>query len=134
MTAGPVTGSDREADMGVIEDLAGSLSGGPEAMQAPLAQAMTALIGAQEPGIGLESLLRRLRDAGLGSAVQSWVQAGPKQKIAPAQLRAALGQQDSIRMARDAGLSEEEFLGVLTEHLPAVVERLVGAGRLQGAG
>jgi uncharacterized protein YidB (DUF937 family) len=81
---------------------------------------------------GLSGLLEKLQSAGHGQTAQSWVGPGQNQSIEPGQLRSALGSDIVKDAARQAGVSEQEFLSQLAQHLPQVVDQLTPHGRVPG--
>ena len=79
---------------------------------------------------GLGDLVRQFQGAGKGDVANSWVGTGRNTPIAPADLGNVLtDEQISFLMAR-TGLSREELLAGLSEHLPQAVNHLTPDGRL----
>ncbi len=79
---------------------------------------------------GLHGLLDQLRDGGLAEMVQSWVGTGANQPVSPAQLNAALGEQQVGQLAGAAGMAPQQLLGMLSQHLPGLVDQLSPDGEL----
>lgn len=79
---------------------------------------------------GLSGLLEKLQNAGHGNTVKSWVGPGQNQSINPGQLRSALGPQTLGDAARQAGVSEQEFLSQLSQNLPQFVDQLTPKGQM----
>ena len=79
---------------------------------------------------GLSNLIKDLQDAGHGQAAQSWVGNGPNQAIAPNDLAHALGDDTVQALSKQTGMSPDDLLGALSQHLPEVVDRLTPEGRL----
>lgn len=100
---------------GLLDNLGGMLGGG--------------LAGGALGG-GLGDLLGKLTQSGQGSAVDSWVQPGPNQPIAPGHLQNALGNQTISDLARQAGVSEQELIEQLSRVLPGVVDKLTPQGQI----
>ena len=93
----------------------------------------TALTGAGAGGMlsnGLSELLERFKQNGRGDVAQSWINRGPNQEIAPAELHAALGTDVLDELSERTGLSREELLGRLSKQLPTAVDRYTPEGRL----
>jgi len=119
--------------MGILDDIMGGLSGAESAIHPQFPLALEGVLS--DPEIGsLEALLALLQRAGLGGIVQTWMDPGTSLPIAPDQLRDALGDDRVHRMAAHAGMSTEVFLGILTQHLPGLVDHLSSSGRLLPAG
>lgn len=81
---------------------------------------------------GLGDLLRQFQDSGHGDAANSWVGTGPNQPISPGDLGRALGADQIDALSSQTGLSRDELLSGLSQHLPEVVDRLTPHGRLPG--
>lgn len=79
---------------------------------------------------GLGGLLDKLQGAGHGEIVKSWVGPGQNHPIEPSQLRSALGQNTVSNAAQQAGVSEQDFLTQLSQHLPQFVDNLTPNGRI----
>jgi uncharacterized protein YidB (DUF937 family) len=84
-------------------------------------------------GGGLNDLLRQLQDGGQREAADSWVSKGPNKEIAPNDLAGALGPDQIEMMMRQSGLSKQELLEGLTQHLPGVIDQLTPDGRMPSA-
>jgi uncharacterized protein YidB (DUF937 family) len=79
---------------------------------------------------GLGDLLNQLQQKGHGDTANSWVSPGPNKQIAPRDLADALGADRINALAAQTGLSREELLAGLSQHLPQVVNHLTPDGRL----
>jgi uncharacterized protein YidB (DUF937 family) len=68
---------------------------------------------------GLQSILTKLQEGGLGEHVRSWVDQNRENlPISAEQLRAALGNEQVQQLATSLGLPVDRLLNVLAEHLP----------------
>ncbi|KRE02957.1 hypothetical protein ASE61_15760 [Bosea sp. Root670] len=83
---------------------------------------------------GLGELADRFKQAGQSEKVDSWVQHGPNQQVAPNDLEQALGPQVIDAIATRTGLSRDELLDRLSQVLPEAVDRFTPNGRLDRAG
>jgi uncharacterized protein YidB (DUF937 family) len=79
---------------------------------------------------GLGDLLKQFQDSGHGDAADSWVSPGPNKQISPGDLGRALGADQINALASQTGLSRDELLEGLSQHLPDVVNQLTPHGRL----
>jgi uncharacterized protein YidB (DUF937 family) len=79
---------------------------------------------------GLSDLLNQFRNAGHGDAAGSWVGNGPNKPVSPADLSKVLGADQINTMMSHSGLSRDELLTGLSEHLPQLVDRLTPNGRM----
>ena len=96
------------------------------------AQASTPAASAPDGGLlgGVGGLLDKLKDAGHGDKVNSWVGTGTGEKkpIAPGELGAALGQQNVSNAAQQANMSEQQLLSMLAQNLPQIIGKLTANG------
>jgi uncharacterized protein YidB (DUF937 family) len=79
---------------------------------------------------GLNDLLKQLQQSGHGEAANSWVGTGPNRPISPTDLGFALGADQIQSLTSQFGLSREELLDGLSEHLPEVVDHLTPGGQI----
>jgi uncharacterized protein YidB (DUF937 family) len=79
---------------------------------------------------GLGDLLKQFQDNGHGDTANSWVSPGPNKTIAPGDLASALGSDQISSLMSQSGLSRDELLQGLSQHLPEVVNQLTPDGRL----
>src|SRR5882724_7325190 len=73
---------------------------------------------------GLGDLLRQFQQNGKGDAANSWVSPGPNKQISPNDLGRALGADQINTLASQTGLSRDELLAGLSQHLPDVINQL----------
>jgi uncharacterized protein YidB (DUF937 family) len=103
-----------------IEGLLGMLAGGQG--------------GAQGGAQGLGALVDRLREAGLGEQVDSWVGTGANRPVAPEQLEQAFGADTLAGMAQRLGIGGGAAGGgmaaALAALLPQVINGLTPQGRV----
>jgi len=79
---------------------------------------------------GLGDLLRQFQQNGHGETANSWVSQGPNKQISPGDLASALGADQINNLMSQSGLSRDELLNGLSQHLPEVVNHLTPDGRL----
>jgi len=79
---------------------------------------------------GLNDLLKQLQQSGHGDAANSWVGTGPNRPISPTDLDSALGADQIQSLTSQFGLSREELLDGLSQHLPEVVDHLTPGGQV----
>jgi uncharacterized protein YidB (DUF937 family) len=108
---------------GGMGDLGGLLKGGLGGLLAGGA-AGSAISG------GLGDLLKQLQQNGHGAAANSWVSPGTNKPISPNDLASALGADQISSLMSQSGLSRDELLSGLSQHLPDVVNHLTPDGRL----
>ena len=79
---------------------------------------------------GLGDLLKQFQQNGHGETANSWVGPGPNKKIAPGDLADALGADQINSLSAQSGLSRDDLLSGLSQHLPEVINHLTPDGRL----
>jgi uncharacterized protein YidB (DUF937 family) len=79
---------------------------------------------------GLNDLLKQFQQTGQGDVAKSWVATGPNQAISPKDLASALGADQISTLMSTTGLSRDELLAGLSQHLPEVVNELTPEGRV----
>jgi len=79
---------------------------------------------------GLGDLLKQFQQNGQGDTANSWVSPGPNRAISPGDLAKALGADQIETLASQSGLSRDELLAGLSQHLPDVINHLTPDGRL----
>jgi uncharacterized protein YidB (DUF937 family) len=79
---------------------------------------------------GLGNIIKELQDSGHGRVAQSWVGTGPNEEIAPKDLANALGGDTLNTLSKQTGMSMDELLAGLSQHLPDLIDQLTPNGRL----
>jgi uncharacterized protein YidB (DUF937 family) len=79
---------------------------------------------------GLNDLLKQFQQAGQGNAVNSWVGSGPNKTISADDLAKVLDSDQIKTLMAHAGLSRDEVLNALSQHLPGLVNEMTPDGRL----
>jgi uncharacterized protein YidB (DUF937 family) len=79
---------------------------------------------------GLGDLMKQLQDGGHGETANSWVGPGPNKAIAPGDLANALGADQINSLMSHTGLSRDELLQGLSQHLPEAINHLTPEDRL----
>jgi uncharacterized protein YidB (DUF937 family) len=127
-------GSQENPAMNLIDQiLSGAAGEAQTAANNPLAsvQMLMGLIH-RCPG-GLQGLLQKLSERGLGPQVESWVNAGPNQPVSADQIIQALGSRRLQRVAEQFGVDQELLGNTVADLLPDLVDRLTPAGRADEA-
>ena len=79
---------------------------------------------------GIQGLIKRLTDGGLGNTVKSWIGIGENEPVEPDQLQNALGSDMVGKFASKMGVSESEADSQLSKQLPTVIDKLTPDGKL----
>ncbi|WP_295419733.1 YidB family protein [Sulfurovum sp.] len=88
-----------------------------------IANALGSLLGNNEGGLDLGSLVGGLSQNGLGEIVGSWLGSGENKSISLDQVKDLLGSDKISAFASQLGLSEESAAGALADALPQVVDQ-----------
>jgi uncharacterized protein YidB (DUF937 family) len=83
---------------------------------------------------GIDALVGKLKDAGLGDQVDSWVGNGENQAVDPAALGQALGPDTVQRLSAGSGLDIGKLLPLLAAFLPQIVNMLTPHGKVPDGG
>lgn len=83
---------------------------------------------------GLQGLLQKLQQGGLGDAVASWVGNGQNLPVSAEQIKAALGSGQLAELAGKLGMDDQQLSAQLAQHLPGVVDKLTPNGQLPQGG
>jgi len=116
--------------MGLL-DLAGQFLGGNQGGGDTKGQLLNAVIGMiqNQPG-GLQGLLGKFQESGMGEQVASWVGRGENLPIGADQLQQALGSEQVEAIAQQAGIPAEHASGGLAALLPDIVNHLTPEGQM----
>ena len=111
-----------------LSKLSTSLGGAGDTGGAQAPDPLTGLTGAIEQTGGLDGLIGKLRDGGLGSEVDSWVSTGTNQPVDPQRLGQALGPDTVQRLSAGSGIDVGALLPLLAMFLPQIIDMLTPNG------
>ena len=117
---------------GGLGDILGGLLGGKPGSGGSLSDLLPGGAGNALNG-GLGNLIKDLQNSGQGRVAQSWIGTGPNEEIAPHDLGKALGADTINALTKQTGLSRDELLEGLSQHLPQMIDQLTPDGRLPTA-
>jgi uncharacterized protein YidB (DUF937 family) len=115
-----------------LGSLLGSSSQQQGGGQAQLVAAAMEFVNNQ-PG-GLNGLVQKFQQGGLGDVVQSWVGNGDNQAISPDQLHNVLGSDVVSGLAQKVGMQPDQVSGLLSQVLPHVVNAATPNGEVPADG
>jgi uncharacterized protein YidB (DUF937 family) len=131
----PAPPSGNSAGGGMAGGLGGSLGGSlGDVLKGGLGGLLAGGAAGSVISGGLGDLLKQLQQGGHGEAANSWVGNGPNKQIAPGDLASALGADQINGLMSQTGLSRDELLSGLSQHLPDVINHLTPDGRLPTEG
>jgi uncharacterized protein YidB (DUF937 family) len=117
--------------MGLM-DIAGSMLGGGGQSQGN--GLMGVVMGLVNEHGGLQGLLGKLQESGLGEQAKSWVSTGQNLPVGANQIQSLLGSDKLRALAGQLGLGQQETAGGLAEMLPQVIDRLTPNGQIPEGG
>ncbi len=81
---------------------------------------------------GINGLLEKFREQGLGSIVESWVSSGVNLPVSASQVVSVIGGPAITALAEKLGLDTLATSSLIAEYLPKIVDGLSPNGELQG--
>ncbi len=114
--------------MGLFDSVVGALSSaqGTNGGSADLMQIVSGLLSQSQVG-GLQGLVSAFADKGLGEVVSSWIGKGGNLPISADQIMSAL-QGPLASLSESTGQDPNQLASLLSEHLPALVDKLTPDG------
>lgn len=126
---GAVTGQGQGQGGNGLQELLGMLGNQPQLMQV----ASSLLANDGQLG-GLQGLVDKFQQGGLGDVVSSWVGKGANLPISAEQLSGVLGNDTLQDLASKAGVNPQDLAGQLSSVLPGLVDKLTPNGQAPAAG
>ena len=114
---------------GGLQDIIGMVQSNPQ-----LLEAATSLLGNDGGTGGLEGLVAKFQQAGLGDLIASWIGSGQNQAISGEQLSQVLGHDTLSVLASQLGVNSGDVAGQMSDILPGLVDKLTPAGQSPAAG
>lgn len=112
--------------MGLLDQLGGLTGGG-----GGLGGALQEILGGSG---GLDGLVAKFDQAGLGDVVKGWISTGPNPGIGVSQLEQVLGSAQVRDLAAKFGLPLDQLLGGLSNILPQAVDTMTPDGTIPTGG
>src|SRR3954467_5194018 len=82
---------------------------------------------------GLQALITKFQQQGLGDTINSWVSTGPNKSISPDEVHKALGPDLLQQLSAKSGLSVQDLAGKLSQILPQAVDTMTPSGQIPNA-
>ena len=111
-----------------LSNLLGGLAGAAATDQDP-ARAVQSVQQLIDQHGGVDGLLQKLREGGLGQEVDTWVSTGSNAPVEPQQLANALGPNTVQQLSASSGLSIQSLLPMLAAFLPLLINHLTPSGQ-----
>lgn len=112
--------------MGLLDDVLGSLTGG---QQNKLGQLQAVWNWVQEQG-GVEVLIQKFQQGGLGEIISSWLSNGSNQSVSSEDIKSSLPTQDLESLAGKLGTDVSGASGVLAQLLPELMDKISPQGEV----
>jgi len=113
--------------MGLLDGLLSSLLGGlNSSQQSGITSVISGLI---TKGGGIEGLVQKFSNQGLGDLVKGWVSTGPNPPATPDQIEKVLGGDQLQQMAAQSGIDRNQIADVIAKMLPQVVNKVTPDGK-----
>jgi uncharacterized protein YidB (DUF937 family) len=117
--------------MSILDNILGALGGqSGDAAGHPLQAALSGLL--QQNG-GVQGLMEKFTQGGLGDVFSSWVGMGPNQGISADQISNLLGSEQIQGLAASLGIDPSKASGFLADYLPKIIDKLTPSGNAGGA-
>lgn len=117
--------------MGLLDSLIASIAGNtPNTGDSghPLATALSSLLSQNG---GVEGLMNKFSQGGLGEIFSSWVGMGENKPVTADQIGKVLGSGQLSSLASSLGVDPSQVSGFLAEYLPKIVDKLTPSGQVQ---
>ena len=123
--------------MGLLDSVLGAALGGQQGGQAQGGaggidpQVLMGIVGAlMNNAGGLQGILAKLQQGGLGDVAASWVGTGANQPVSADALGGALGPDLMGMIAKQLGGSEQQAAGTMADILPGLIDQLTPQGQV----
>ena len=114
--------------MGLLDTILAAVTGESDSADAnPLGAALNSLL-AQNGGI--QGLMNKFSQDGLGDVFSSWVGMGENKSISPDQINSLLGSQQLQGLASSLRIDTSQASGFLADYLPKIVDKLTPSGQV----
>lgn len=111
--------------MGLLDSIAGTVLGKLGGEQGGITQVAMDLFNQNG---GLNGILEKFKENGLGETAASWVGNGENLSISAEQISSVLGNGAIADMAAKFGINPETLSAQIAEHLPTLVDKLTPNG------
>ena len=115
--------------MGLFDSILSAFSGKSDSADAnPLGAALASLL---EKNGGIQGLMAKFSQGGLGDIFSSWVGLGENKSISPDQINSLLGSDQIGSIAKGLGIEPALASGFLADHLPKIIDKLTPSGQVE---
>ena len=115
--------------MGLFDSILSAFSGKSDSADAnPLGAALASLL---EKNGGIQGLMAKFSQGGLGDIFSSWVGLGENKSISPDQINSLLGSDQIGSIAKGLGIDPALASGFLADHLPKIIDKPTPSGQVE---
>ena len=79
---------------------------------------------------GLQAVMSKFEEQGLGSVVQSWIGTGANEAISADNIKKVIGEENLNALGQKIGMSTDDIAGKVATFLPTIVDKLSPNGSL----
>jgi len=119
--------------MGLLDSILGSAEAKGDAATGGSNQLVGALGGLLTQNGGIQGLMNKFSQGGLGETFCSWVGLGENQAISADQIQQVLGSQQVTALAAKLGVDPVQASSFLADYLPKIVDKLTPTGQVDAA-
>jgi uncharacterized protein YidB (DUF937 family) len=83
---------------------------------------------------GVDGIMRKLQDSGLGDQLSSWIGKGDNAPISADQVKNALGADGLDAVASKTGLDVDDLVGRISDKLPGAIDKMTPDGAVPDGG
>src|SRR3954465_2872346 len=116
--------------MSLLDSVLGAVSGKTDGTQGAVNPVVALLPVLLAQSGGLQGLMSKFSQSGLGNVFSSWVSTGPNPPVSGDQIQKVLGPGWLPALAAKLGVDPEQASHMLAEHLPTIVHRLTPSGKI----
>lgn len=117
--------------MGLLDSILGAVTGNSQS-SASGGHPVVAILGSLlEKNGGVQGLMSKFSEGGLGEVFSSWVSTGQNQPVSGEQISKVLGSDQLQSVASGLGLDPSKASGMLAEYLPMIVDKMTPNGQVE---
>jgi uncharacterized protein YidB (DUF937 family) len=83
---------------------------------------------------GIEGIMGKLQESGLGDQLSSWIGSGENQAVSPDQIKDALGAEGLDQVAAKTGLDVDDLANRISTKMPDAIDSLTPEGKVPEGG
>lgn len=114
--------------MGLLDTILAAITGKADSADAnPLGAALNSLLAQNG---GMQGLMNKFSQGGLGEVFSSWIGMGENKSISADQISSLLGSEQVQGLASSLGVDPSQASGFLADYLPKIVDKLTPTGQV----